>query len=365
MATLSQSLSCAVKTICKETIGFRFDYPLELVPQAGPKNSLHYYLYSDALTWEAMRLDSKGIPQTWYRVTGTQYWPAYVAWYGLVNLGHHLRRRDQASLDIFLNQIDWLERQAVIREDGTAVWTMNFDYPVGPTLLRAPWVSAHAQGLVMSALVRGWRITGRLNLLDLLSRSAKLFELDADHDGIRVPVSGHVLYTEVPGGPPPGILDGFMTSLLGLYDLYTETGDLHVSKLFVDGIEGLKFMLPSWDYHRKWSWYGSHGYLSPPAYHCLNRLLLKVLGRLSNEPVLEDHALGWDHERLSRIERAEIFLAFLLTKNACRLRNKTWRRNPSLRLSGSPILSSAHSSVPSAGRLPIAGRDRPASWLPL
>jgi hypothetical protein len=30
-----------------------------------------------------------GIPRTWYRQTGANYWPAYIAWYGLVNLGHY------------------------------------------------------------------------------------------------------------------------------------------------------------------------------------------------------------------------------------------------------------------------------------
>src|SRR5215470_13687906 len=38
-------------------------------------------------------------------------------------------------------------------------------------------------------------------------------------------IRSSTFYTEVPGGPLPGILDGFMISLLGLYDLYIETED--------------------------------------------------------------------------------------------------------------------------------------------
>lgn len=68
------------------------------------------------------------------RVTGAVYRPAFIAWWGLVNLGHYLRRRDQASLDVFLNQTDWLKRNAVERADAAVVWPMNFDCQEGKTL---------------------------------------------------------------------------------------------------------------------------------------------------------------------------------------------------------------------------------------
>ncbi len=318
-------ITFAARAIGREALEFRFDYPLKLVPEAGPRESLHYYLYSDALSWDAMRLDSAGIPRAWYRTTGAVYWPAYIAWYGLVNLGHHLRRGDQTSLDIFLNQVDWLERHALRRPDGAVIWPMNFDYPEGRTLLKAPWISAHAQGLAISAMVRGWRVTRRPSLLDLLTSSAKVYALDCEAGGIRVSFGGHALYTEVPGGKPPGILDGFMTSMLGLYNLFVETQDPSVKQLFDEGIAGLKYALPNWDYRKKWSWYGNQAYLSPPPYHRLNRLLLSVLARLSSEPSFADYAAHWDTDRLSRPSRAEIYLMFLLTKNASRLRRRTWK----------------------------------------
>jgi hypothetical protein len=88
---------------------------------------------------------------------------------------------------------------------------------------------------VISALVRAWRLTKRPSLLELLKNSTKVFELDVENSGVRVPLDGHALYTEIPGGPPPGILDGFMTSLLGLYDLHLETGDPVAGRLFEKG----------------------------------------------------------------------------------------------------------------------------------
>jgi len=320
---------CAIRTLRQEVFGFSFEYPLEIDVDAGSRDSLHYYLYSDSLTWDAMRMDPAGIPKVWYRLTGAIYRPAYVAWYALVNLGHYLRGKGSQHLEIFLNQIDWLESHAVLRDDGAVVWPQPFDYSEPGIHLRAPWVSANAQGMAMSAMVRGWRVTKKHSLLELLRHSAKIFDLKVGQGGIRGHVDGSVFYTEVPGGPLPGILDGFMTSLLGLYDLFVETEDAGVGQLFWDGLDGLKRLLPAWDYRQKWSWYGHRAYLSPPAYNCLNRLQLIMLARLSGELCLAEYADRWNPANLSSFERSEIYLGFLLTKNAFRIRRRTWRQNGS------------------------------------
>jgi heparosan-N-sulfate-glucuronate 5-epimerase len=312
----------AVRALRTETLGFRFKYPIDIDAAAGPQDSLHYYIYSDSLSWTALRLDAQGIAQCVSPTTGTVYRPAFVAWYGLINLGHYLRRQNQLNLRIFLNQVDWLERNAILREDGALVWPHTFDWKEGYTFLKAPWVSANAQGLVISALVRGWRFTRRPQLLELLKASARIFEIEVAQGGLREVVNGNLVYTELQGR---AILDHFLTALLGLYDLFAETGDDIVGKMFTQGIEGLKAMLPTWDYRHKWSWYGSHGYLCPPSYHCCNRVLLTVLARLSTEPLLADYAESWNPDNLSTAARLEVFLGFLFTKNARRFKNKTWR----------------------------------------
>ncbi|HEV2729627.1 MAG TPA: hypothetical protein VGV15_06310, partial [Terriglobales bacterium] len=61
--------------------------------------------------------------------------------------------------------------------------------------------TCNAQGLVISALVRGHRLTRRPDLLRILEGTAKIFQLDVQQNGVRVLVDGHVFYTEIPGGP--------------------------------------------------------------------------------------------------------------------------------------------------------------------
>ena len=132
------------------------------------------------------------------------------------------------------------------------------------------------------------------------------------------------MYTENPGLPAPGIMDGFLRSLLGLYDLHVETGDPKVYELFMQGVEGLRYFLPRWDYRKKWSLYSNGAYLCPPAYHCQNRLLLTVLARLTGYSCFAEYAEAWNPAHLSVLGRAEIYLLFLVTKNTCRLKYRTW-----------------------------------------
>jgi len=318
----------ALRTLYEEIAEFQFEYPLMAVPEAGPRESLHYYWYKYRRTppyHSAKRLDENGIAQSWTRTTGTMYRPAYIAMHGLHNLESYLRLGDRAHLETFLKHVDWLEQHAVVRADGAVVWPQNFDLREGNTLLRAPWLSSNAQGIVMSAVVRGWRITRRPRLLELLKGTTRVFELDCECNGLKAASDGHIVYAERPGFPAPGIMDGFMTSLLGLYDVHVETQEAAVYQLFQQGVDGLKYFLPTWDYRNKWSMYANRSYLCPPGYHSLNRVLLSILGRLTGEPRFVEYAERWNPERLSTLDRVEIYLAFQLTKNSSRMRRRTWR----------------------------------------
>jgi hypothetical protein len=322
------AFSSALLSLKQQLIDFRFDYPLEFIPNSGTRDSLSYYMYGDELSWKLLRLDSSGIAQAWYRMTGLQYWPGYIAWYGLVHLGRYLREERKSDLAIFLHQAQWLEDNATVRDDGSVVWSMNFDYPVCGVIEKAPWISAHAQGFCISALVRAWRITRKLSLYQLLERSSEVFLQDHRNGGIRVPLAQGALYTETPGGPIPGILDGFLTSLLALHDLFVETGSPQVQQLFEDGITGLKAYLPQWNYQGKWSWYGSREYLCSPAYHAVNRLLLLALSEVTRDAGLRDYALKWDIRRLSLTDRIEIYCRYNWGQVAIRVKNRSWQLHP-------------------------------------
>lgn len=318
----------ASRALANELFRFRFRYPLEVVATAGPRESLHYYLYSERLFFDAMELDPDGIPVHRSRTFGPTYNPSYVAWYGLTSLERALRGSDPGGSETFLRQMEWLIARAVRWDDGSIVWPYTFDLHEGQCELKAPWICAMAQGLAISVLVRGCRMTGRQDLVHLCRAATRVFEKSVEEGGLRTFEAGHALYEEYPAYPLPRVLDGFLFSLLGLYDLFAQTNDPQTFRLFADGIEGLKHWLPWWDYRGKWSWYGSHGYLSPPRYNELNCALLTSLASLSGEQTLRRYAEAWTPARLTPLGRAEVFLAFAFTKNRSRLKYLLARRLP-------------------------------------
>ena len=318
--SLPRTLSRAVRAIVRESLGFRFFYPVEEVPGAGLTDSLHYYLWSETLFLEDMEFDEGGIPKKVYRRQGPQYNPLFIAWWGLHNLERHLRNHDNEALERSLAQIRWLKAHAETRPDGAVVWPCHFEWREGWSQLNSGWISAMYQSVVISLLVRGYRATGDKDLLPLAKQATIVFHQLVENGGVRTIEQGHVLFEEYPSFPLPLVLDGFMFSLLGLYDLAVETEDAEVRGLLNEGIDGLKACLYQWDYRGKWSWYGAQVYLCPPHYHALNYLLLKILGRVMGDRVLSEHADRWDVSKLSLFGKAEVYVVFFISKNLARMR---------------------------------------------
>lgn len=301
----------------REVLDFRFTYDVEAVTVR--KSPLEYHVRSEHLFFDAMRLDEDGVPIHWSR-TFRSYNPMYVAWYGLASLHRWCRGTDPEGREIFLRQVNWLVENVARRDDGVLVWPLTFDWLEGRAQLRAPWPSSMAQGLALSALVRAERLGANESLLPLIHRGLDLFELPLEQGGVVSRENGFPLYEEYPARPLPRILDGFLFSLLGLYDVAELTKDERAQQLLASGLDGLEDQLSFWDYRGKWSWYGSHGYLCPPHYHNLNAKLLHVLGVLTGREALIARARQWDVSRRSFAGRAEIFTMFQLTKNISRAR---------------------------------------------
>lgn len=322
-----------VRALRNELIDFWRRYPLGLVMAEGSPKSLHYYVYDDGLSWDSLELDGKGIPVYMGRLFGHTYNPAFIAWYGLARLQDYLRGTNADGKTVFLNQVQWLKTNYHKAPDGMIVWFHLFDWNEGPILLKSPWPSAIAQGQAISALVRGFRITGDMELLEICRGAAKAFRRSIAEGGIRTFADSHVFHAEYPAHPVPRILDGFLSGLLGLYDLHKETNDPEVLESLTEGIDGLKHLLPYWTYRNKWSWYGSRTYLCSRQYHTLNFTLLAALARVCDDPVLNVYVERWDPAKLSVLSRCEIYFAFLFTKNVYRARHQTWRQKAAVSIS--------------------------------
>ena len=156
MSESFHSIQFAFQVLRQEIMQFHFDYPLDIVPETGPKESLHYYLYSEKLSWGFLRMDPTGVPRAWGGLHGEIYSAGFIAWWGLINLSHFLRHHDEGSRIAFLKQVDWLEIKATVRADGSAVWPNHHDYLEGKVFLKPrgfqPGTSAWSSACLYEAI---------------------------------------------------------------------------------------------------------------------------------------------------------------------------------------------------------------------
>ena len=109
--------------------------------------------------------------------------------------------------------VDELLPLAAERAGGVA-WEYYFPYRAG----KAPWVSSLAQGTALQALSRAaTRLKRQDEVFAVTSRGLGIFERAAP-EGVRVPAGAGTHYAQYSFEPGLRILNGFIQSLVGLYD---------------------------------------------------------------------------------------------------------------------------------------------------
>jgi len=150
----------------------------------------------------------------------------------------------------FFNAAEWLYEN--LTPEGK--WPIQVEKELDnyPTL-NPGWCSAMAQGHGLSVLVRAAQITGETRFWDAAKLALKPFTQDAKDGGVRNKfMNQYTWYEEYPFSDGLYVLNGFMYSMIGLYDLFTADGapeELHFTakEIFDLGFESLKQMLPLYD----------------------------------------------------------------------------------------------------------------------
>jgi hypothetical protein len=245
--------------------------------------------------------------------------PTFVGWHAISVLQRYLATSDKRHKRVFLNNADWFVENARSDKKLGIVWDSQYDWHEGRHVISGPWRSALGHGVALSVLTRAYLLTGKKKYLDLARKSIAVFSIPVEQGGVRSVRAGSTYYEEFPVFPSVNIFDGFVFSLLGLYDLYVVTGDKSVLKLYDAGVRTVVKDINQWDFLKMWSYYGSHKTLSPPAYNRLNSMLLYSLYQISvlehrNQGVLKDYSAFWDARNLGIFKRAVILASGHLFK---------------------------------------------------
>jgi hypothetical protein len=177
--------------------------------------------------------------------------------------------------------LDELLSIAVPRGGGLA-WEYYFTFDGGSP----PWVSGLAQGTGLQAIARSAVKLGRQDeVFPAVRAGLKLFE-QAAPGGVRVTGASGTEYAQYSFAPRLTILNGFLQSLVGLWDVADVTGDPRAAALFEAGDRTARKIVPGFD-TGAWSLYsrGSSSYESNLSYHVLLRDFLTSLCDRTATPV--------------------------------------------------------------------------------
>ena len=223
-----------------------------------------------------------------------RYHPTLIAMYALANYNEFVRTREEEYKRIFLKHVQWLKGNAVNRND-FVIWFLYFE-PTGYNC-KIPWISAMTQGLAISAFVRAYNITKDEKLLELARKALKSFEIPISMGGVlRIDDGGDYWYEEVACPNSASILNGFIFSLMGVYDFYEIVEDKKAEKIFYKGIETLRKHLQ--DYELKllffrWSRYDNRFSQHSRGYHYVHILQLEWLYQVTKDKFFLEYARKW------------------------------------------------------------------------
>ena len=178
--------------------------------------------------------------------------------------------RENARLAVMLDELLLL---AAERAGGLA-WEYYFSFGGG----RPPWVSGLAQGTAVQALARSAaRLKRQADVLPVAQRALNVFEAPTPQ-GVRVPADHGSHYAIYSFAPDLRVLNGFIQSLIGLYDYARISGDPRGTALFAAAEPQARAEVPLYD-TGAWSLYsrGSSTHESSLSYHDLLQGFLENL----------------------------------------------------------------------------------------
>jgi hypothetical protein len=233
---------------------------------------------SGPLLAPGQRVTFEGSELVWQYVPGQGLQLHPLANFGKLNAYAKGSRRNNARNAVLLDELLSI---AVPRGGGLA-WEYYFDFDGG----RPPWVSSLAQGTGLQAIARSAKKLGRMpELLPRIQAGLTLFE-QAPPTGVRVDTANGAHYLQYSFWPGLRILNGFVQSLVGLYDVARITGDPRAAQLFADGDSAARVEVPQFD-TGAWSLYSRDAITreSDLHYHTLLRDFLTSLCDRTGEAV--------------------------------------------------------------------------------
>jgi heparosan-N-sulfate-glucuronate 5-epimerase len=281
-------------------------------------------------------LDEKGVPYNAAKGESPAcYQPTTIAHYALAHWNAYRETADERHRQAFLTQARWLVEHDVRLDSEASAWPIPF--PSSSYSAPGPWLSAMTQGMVISVLVRAYRLTSDEAFLTTARRGVCPFERDILDGGVSAFLEkGDVFFEEVAVYPAAHILNGYLYALFGLYDYVALTNDADINELIQRSLATLHRWMDGYDtgYWSRYDLFNKHQ--APLFYHDLHVHLLRALAQFSGCAHCAELAARWEHYE----QRAWCRFRHLVASRLWRYRLKVQRAifgKPTLK-AGEPLL---------------------------
>ena len=239
--------------------------------------------------WDRVIFDDEGIPLVQYH-DGLKYVPTTAFHWGLVSFSKWIATGNQSNFDDAMEVAIW----AVENQSETGGWGWFFNHSFHGGVLGdmySGWYGGMTQGLGMSFLTRMYAETGNQSFKDAALNATELLSIPVDQGGVLRTYNGHSWYEEYPT-PDAGsfVLNGYIYSLIGLYDLWTVFNSTEAGELYQNGTDSLYAMIGLFDLGCASSYDLVHHSVSGTApniaregYHSLHITLISVMNIFEND----------------------------------------------------------------------------------
>lgn len=242
--------------------------------------------------------DSHGVPM--YRGFEQRYWPVTITQCALLNYNFYLSHNHEEKFKTrVLSICDWLVDNI---DEKTGAWLCNIKYhcTVADEDMTPPYCSAMVQGQAISALVRGYILSGKEEYLECAGKALRPLFTPVNEGGAYREFAGLPFFEEYPTHRLSMVLNGFIYTLFGLYDLSQCdcSASNKAGQLFDDGYNTLNKILPLYDGGFCSRYSLSHitvrpNYNSNPLYHPIHINQLIAINSIKESPILEYYIKEW------------------------------------------------------------------------
>lgn len=206
--------------------------------------------------------------------------------------------------------ITWLEDNCEDFE-GALVWRNN--YYLARYDIESGWISSMYQGQIISLFLRYGQLTEQEETYIEKARLIfKFFEVPYEKGGVRrIDSKGLLWFEEYPSKEPSFVFNGYVYTLLGIYDLWRVTSDEKVKEEIDSCVETLKQSIHLYD-NGYWSIYDQlKKELATRYYHKnIHIPLAQILYKLTDEEIFNFYNKRWKKQLNSNFSKLLVPLMY-------------------------------------------------------